>query len=245
MQGQPYDFTIPAGGAVQLAVCGSTAKILAASGAVQIQTDTGARILAMPGQGVRNFDFGKITLVDKSGAVNKGFIWIADADMIDDRITGEVSVIDGAKSRVLSNTAFCRSITFNPGGAAYGTAEIWNPAGSGKNLIVEELTLLQGFAAGAYFNVGFGNTAQYATPATGLSKKSGGVVSLGQIARNDEAVAGTGLNGQYVFAPPVNQTVGFGLKEPFIIQPGATLRVQASFVGSVVSVGFQWFEEPV
>lgn len=245
MQAQPYDFTLPANGSVRIDVVGSTAKLLSASGLVQINTDTGARVSANPGQGIRNFDFGSITLVDKSGAPNNGFILIADADMIDDRITGEVSVIDGAKSRVLSNTAFCRSITFNPGGAAYGTAELWNPAGSLKNLIVEEMTLLQGFAAGAYFNVGFGNTAQYGAPATGLSKKAGGVVSLGQIARNDEAVAGNGLVGQYVFAPPVNQTVGFGLKEPFIVAPGTTLRVQASFIGSVVSVGFQWFEESV
>lgn len=253
MQAQPYDFNLTAGGSQNLAVVGTSFKLLSSTGPVQVLANTGARVLLMPGQGIRRFEFDSLTIIDKSGAANVGQILITgsddkNAEMIDDRITGEVSVIDGARLRVLANSAFLASRSWTPAAATYGTAEIWNPAGSGKNLIVEEINLMQAGGSGlSYgFAVGWANTAQYAATITAASKKGGGTAGVGVVARNDEAVLLGGLTSSiYSYFPPVNQSMPVGLKEPFVIQPGQALRVQQMSVAVPISVGFQWFEESV
>ena len=56
------------------------------------------------GQGQRK-EFQRLTVTDKSGAANVVLIIVADDDFIDDRITGEVSVIDGSKARTKTGAA--------------------------------------------------------------------------------------------------------------------------------------------
>jgi hypothetical protein len=244
MQGQHYDFTIPAGGAVQLAVCGSTAKILTASGLVQIQTDTGARVLAMPGQGVRNFDFGKITLVDKSGAVNKGFIWIADADMIDDRITGEVSVIDGGKSRVISGSSFLGV------GFAVGTAydvpkvQLLNPAASGKRIVINQF-VIQG-ESGA----GMASIRRYDTPltenltVTNLLSKTGNAWAGSAQLRRLVDVTDVGSTWAGRFRIDANgPAVVWKATEPFVLLPGTGCIVTVGTVGIGFTAAIEGYEE--
>lgn len=239
----PQDFTLNAGASVQVAASGAYLKLLTATGKVRVITNTGITMDLMPGQGFRRQKFDSFIVQDKSGALNTGVFLIASDEMVDDRVTGEVSVIDGMKSRVLANQAFARSQTWNPGAGAYGTAELWNPASSGKLIVLEEISLMQTSALGTGFTMGFATSAQYAAPATGLSKKSGGAASVGQVAKFDEAAAGANLTGIYAFYTDVNRTVPFGLKEPVVILPGAAFRVGALFAGAALSVGFQWFEE--
>ena len=135
-----YTVVVPAGGMTELAVVGEMFKVLSASGSFIVSADTwGTLGNILAGQGLRDASFTKLQFTDNSGAQNTLRVLVAGQSFIDDRITGEVSVIDGGMSRTLSNQAYVASS--NPSSDATTGPAIYlqNPAGSGKNIIVKSI----------------------------------------------------------------------------------------------------------
>lgn len=114
-----YDFSLAAalGAARVIQATGTRCKLIAASGPVQVRTDGGAVYDLLPGQGFnmpQGEAFREIFLSNGQATVNDGTLFVGDETFIDDRITGDVNVIDNSAAKTLMQTQF----TSNPGKVA-------------------------------------------------------------------------------------------------------------------------------
>ena len=237
-----YPFSIPAGGSFPLLVIGDYCKILTSSGPLSLTGDTFGTIgPILAGQGVENSPFQRLVLVDNTGNVNNGTILIADNAFIDDRITGEVSVIDGGKVRTLSQKAFCGQVYQAALAGQYSQVQLWNPAGSGANIIVESFSISSLSATSV--NCSITNSA-LTTSIAGLSKLSGG--SAGIANRRSQNTASLPLNfalNTIGVTMPANGYIITNFKEPMVLLPGYGFTLQTATVNTDVMANFEWYEE--
>jgi hypothetical protein len=134
-----YDFTIPANGSFQLNVEGEYVRIMSSTGTLELVTDSYRIGPIAAGQGQANAPFKRLTINDKSGSANKGVILVAASDFVDQRITGEVSVMDGGKSISIAGRAFMASIYITSDATTGPACYLQNPSTSGKNIIVKSV----------------------------------------------------------------------------------------------------------
>lgn len=238
-----YDFRMAANGSFTLLVEGSFYRIQSATGAVEVRRDGGSGIGPIfPGQGERDENFTRLTIVDKSGQPNVGFIVVSDGTFVDDRISGEVSVIDGNKSRTAAGGAYMWRPTSI--GANFNHAQLWNPAGSGKDIIVDAFFLTSSLAGAVSVcrnTVALANVAPNAVQNALLNAGTAGVAmpkteSLAALIYNN--CLGTALvnaNGSFDFS-----TV---LKRPIEVPPGSGLVFLSEVVGATISGWVSFFEE--
>lgn len=231
-----YDFTLTAGGSFILPVSGSYFRILTSTGALDVRGDFG-RIGVLAGQGHKELNFTKLTLVDKSGAANVGTIFVSDGAFIDDRITGEVSVIDGGKEKTKSGIVFGSRLGVGAVAAQLSEAQLFNPASSGKRLIISSFSGIAG-GNGVYFGIG---SVQLATLSLAPQNKlSGGVAAItqGRIENNAALVAMT-LMGQAASGVQVKEL------EPYVILPGYGFCLVANDVNTNLFASFHISEESI
>src|SRR5688500_10394922 len=125
-----YSLVIPASGSFPLLTSGDYFKGLSATGAFETTGDTFRTLGAiLAGQGLEGVAFSRLTFRDTSGASNTLRVLIAGDKFIDDRITGEVSMIDGGKARTISNAAFAWANGCGPIAAKFSAAQLYNPIG--------------------------------------------------------------------------------------------------------------------
>ncbi|HDR8925162.1 TPA: hypothetical protein QDB26_004169 [Burkholderia vietnamiensis] len=242
---QSYDIQIPAGGAQTLEAGGQIFDFLSSGSAFdQIQVlpefQQGNVTLKL-GQG---FDAGKVVnrwFVKNPGttAIN-GTVVLSTAGFRNFRITGDVNVLDGGKSRTLAQAAFCGNGVQAAVAAQFSRVQLWNPAGSGVRAVVESLSIHvpAGLTAAAYFA-----TAQLATlEEAGQSKLANGAAAKCSIYMDTTAVAPTFPLLTQV-AAQANSTTPFQPKEPFIVPPGYGLELWSSTLNAMLGVNFEWYEE--
>jgi len=239
-----YDFTIPANGSFTLLVEGSYYRILSSSGALEVKRDGGSGVGPIyAGQGERDEEFKRITLVDKTGAINSGYIIISDGTFVDDRITGEVSVIDGGKARTLSNAAFAGTSGAAAVAANIPSVGLWNPAGSGKNAIIETILL----SSTTTQVVRWGSaTVAIGTIFTGYpAKKVGGTQAVSQITSGNLAGFPTGWQYYGNINLLANTPLMWAFKEPIVVPPGFAFGAQGGTLNTDMQVNLEFFEEPI
>ncbi len=84
-----YPFTLNAGATLSLPIEGDYFRIQSATGAIDVTVDgVGTLPDLLNGQGLKNVPFKRLTLKDKSGATNTGFILVAFDEFIDNRTYG-------------------------------------------------------------------------------------------------------------------------------------------------------------
>lgn len=175
-----YPLTLAAGASFTLQATGDYFKVLRASGPVEVRGNTfGSLGELQAGQGLDRTPFQALTLRDVSGASNTLRIVVAGEDFVDDRISGEVSVIDGSKARTLAGAVFGFRGRLTSSAGNYSQVQLWNPAGSGKRLIVSSYHANTSGANGTVLTMGTAAlpTAFSAVPG---SKLAGGPASVGQ-----------------------------------------------------------------
>lgn len=146
-----YDFNMSAGGGQRIDAQGKSISYKNGVGAVRVTTSKGEIVDLLPGQGVKALEFNWLTIKDISGATNTGALVIGNYEFFDNNlygtmtVTGKVQAIDGNRELSMAGGTFMagRQVLAITGGAQNLIA-LKNPAGSGKNLIVERL-----FGAGA------------------------------------------------------------------------------------------------
>lgn len=109
-----YNFTLSANATQNLDVPGDYLKVISATGAIRVRTVEGWMKDLLPGQGVKGLNFQRLILEDRSGAANTGTIAVgigADS-IVDDRITGEVSISDIIRSNCAIYTGGATTIGF-------------------------------------------------------------------------------------------------------------------------------------
>lgn len=239
-----YPFSIPAGGSFPLLVIGDYCKILTSSGPLEIDGDTFGNIgPILAGQGVQDAPFHRLVLNDRSGALNNGTILIADNAFIDDRISGEVSVIDGGKARTLSERAGFATVARIADVALVSNSQIWNPSTSGLNVFVQKITYTSTTGAGI---IGLrSNTVALNTSAGNpASKNLGNVISAIEI-RSETSAAALGVGQLNNFVSAINTPTTQELKEPICIRPGVGMVFSGGIINYGISVSVEFFTEPI
>lgn len=241
---QFYDFTTSANGTMVVFAAGSYFRILSSTGAIQVGGEFGQIGPLLAGQGLRNKQFSSITIKDLTGNANKGIIIVGDQDFVDDRITGEVSVIDGGKARTIAGNAFTWNPTQTSGAGGIPMAQLWNPAGSGKNVIVSEGVIFTQVAGGLY--LGIATAALSAAGQAIANKRSLSATAPVAQPKVDSLAAQAVTTKTFgVAILPAAGTWSIQLREPLVIEPGTGLVFQHNTVGaSTISGMFEFFEEP-
>lgn len=237
-----FDFNLGPGASQTIDVKGRFFKYKAGTGPIRIRTSTGGAVDLLPGQGVENVAFTSLTVSDRSGANNVGAILAGDFDFRDDRISGTVDVVDGGKSRTLANMAFYPMASSTAAAGQWGSCQLWNPVGSGKNIILSAYGFQTDVATGIRIR---GSTAPLGTNLEKPpSKKLGGAVSVMEIYSGPNgAVPMTNYFPGATMA--ANSTIDKVLREPIVIPPGAGLFVYTIALNVNLFANFEYHEEPV
>lgn len=235
-----YDFSLTAGQSKEILAEGSYYRILTSTGAVEVRRDGGSMLGPIyAGQGERA-EFKRLQLRDLSGAGNVGLVIIADDSFIDDRITGEVSVIDGGKSRTLAGQAFFGYANGTAAAANYMHAQLWNPAGSGKNVIVKSI----GVSCATAQAVQIRTLASAMTLSGGnaANKRAGGPSSSAEV-RNQVNATILGTTPLATILVTANTMFSLTFAEPVVLVPGYGLHTNATVVNTDLPTNYEFIEE--
>lgn len=240
-----YDFTLTANSAQVIDVAGKFFKYKSGIGAIRVILDKGSRVDLMPGQGVWGVDFTRLTVQDLSGVGNDGVLLAGSFDFRDDTISGNVSVVDGGKNRTKANQAFFMAAQLGTAPAGqFSYQELWNPAASGKNLIIEQYFLDSSAASRIYSGV---SSARQGNGVLGVaSKLAGGALSaslpFSAIPTIAVPAGGTVLATINV-AANITQTIS--LREPIVVPPGWGFFISNTVATNDLGVAVEFFEEPI
>ncbi|MBR8358333.1 hypothetical protein KDW10_13310 [Burkholderia vietnamiensis] len=243
---QSYDIQIPAGGTQILEVGAQIFDFLSSGSAfdaIQVLPEfQQGNVTLKLGQG---FDAGKVVnrwFVKNPGttAIN-GTVVLSTAGFRNFRISGDVNVLDGGKSRTLTGKAFCATGGAPAVAGQYARVQLWNPATS-TNRVILEAASFSAISANCSANL-VPQSATITTPGeVGQPKLIGAAQSTAEVFTDTSAVAATGSMMQ-VSALQSSQTA-FKLNEPIVIPPGFGLIVWASIANVQITCSFEWYEEP-
>lgn len=245
---QSYDLNIPAGGAQNIDVAGDRVQFLSAVdpfAQIEIRPNYAqGNISLRPGQGFRFSEQVTRWIVFNRGTVPlSGYLLIGSGDFFDQRISGEVSIIDGSKARTLANSAFGAFVNWAAAAGKYTRLQLWNPVGSGKRLNVECVSLSTLAATNMYV------TASAAPLATingyGQSKLMGGASSVAYTNYEDNVAAGLAASAIAAFSLGAGAGQIFVPHQPFVVPPGFGLMVSNNVTAANMSANFEWYEESI
>lgn len=158
------------------------------------------------------------------------------------RTAGVVQVIDGGKSRTLTQTAFA-GYAFAPLLAANnGHAQLWNPIGSGVKVVCEQVKV---FSQADFSYVSINNAALSNLGYNGKSKLSGAQDGVSEFRwATLPALLVAPLASVSIFSKDANQNNSWVLSNPIILLPGFGLLVANSTQGLTLGTFFEFYEEP-
>lgn len=244
-----YDFTLVANGGQAMDVKGRFVKYRSGVGAIRVKFTSGGYVDLLPGQGVWNIEFNGLTIQDRSGNNNYGSLLAGDFDFRDERISGDVSVIDGGKNRTLANLSFISNAdAANPPAGSYAYTGLFNPAGSGRVAIVENVYVASQSGA-CVFSLGIAGTAAPFTTMVGygVSKKSGGIASIMEsrriISADTTPINTTGSKQLIVQTVTQNANAVIAFKEPVVVLPGYGFYVWNATVAMDTRASIEYYED--
>ncbi|HEX7742849.1 MAG TPA: hypothetical protein VF442_10535 [Sphingobium sp.] len=242
LQAKKYTFVIPASGAYRLPVMGDYFVILSLSGDVEVTGDSfGTLGILAAGQGLEATPFSILQFVDKTGAPNTVTVLIAGDKFINQRVFGEVSVIDGGKARSIADRAFAWAHGVGPVAAQFSRTQLWNPAGSGRRVIVKAYSLTS--SAASQVNCYANTVALAGLNAIVNSKHPGGAAPSAQC--RVETAAAVTVGGVYIDAV-VFAAAAFArnvLQEPVVLEPGYGFMQEQLTANLNLNAVYEWTEE--
>lgn len=249
---QLYDITIAANTTRQLDAPGSYFYYYAGSAGGADSTITlrglssGLRLILKPGQAFRLPTGQKETAWVMTNYANTatiiGSVLVGDGDVTDNRVTGSVEVVDGGKNRTLAKTAFMVGGSRLGVAAQYTFLQLWNQAGSGKNVIIESMNLSSSAASGLWV---FGDTSTRPNLLSNPVSKliNSGVSSVASLKYENSATAPATPMFTISVAASATQQIKFN--EPIIIPPGTGLSAMNTGFSADLLATFEFFEESI
>ncbi len=246
-----FPFKLAVGEAVQANIYGSMVKYVigSAGGAdpsIRVKTDGGDEYVLLPGQGFKfdNKAFTKLNISNAGGVTPViGRLLLADSDFIDNRTSGSVEVIDGGKNRTMAGITFMGLVGSPPAAAKYSHTQLFNPANSGKNLIIEAVTFsTTGTNLSCYLRSS--NAALTTLSGPGSCKKLGAPASVGTMYSDANAVL-LGTATLHAFDSSPNVPFTYRCNEPIICPPGFGLIAANGWVNNQLDVNYEWYEENI
>jgi hypothetical protein len=244
---QFYDFNLSAGGSYDLPATGAFYRVITSTGAVSIREDGGGRVGPISaGQGMRNRNFNRLSIRDESGAANKGTLIVAGSDFVDDRITGEVSTIDGGKARSIASGAFSGAILVPAVAAQRAFVQLWNTS-TNKNIIVNSVTLASASSCGAGLRISGSPMNPYDVGMVPVNKKAFGSNSLAAECRGKNAAAlPMAASAELIhFALQALATQSYRPTEPIVLTPNSGLVIDVFSTNADIAASFEFFEEVI
>lgn len=239
-----YDITVLTSKPFKLAVDGDYFRYYAGNAGGSDESilvkgvNTGTVVLLKPGQSVR-LPKRETTweLSNYAGSADiTGLVVIGDGQVNDDRITGEVSVINGELSRVLAGKSFFGSVLAPAVAGQYSYSQLYNP--NAVNLIVRKIGVFSGVAGSAYLrshNAALAGSIDVCRP-----KLVGG--SVGSENMNVGSTAAT--VGTFVSFMYVRTDMSFlEMAEPLVVPPGQSIIVQHLTVNASLYSLFDYYKD--
>ena len=151
-------------------------------------------------------------------------------------------MIDGGKNRTMAGMAFIGYVGIAADAANYSHVQVWNPAGSDKNLVLEKMTIGTNITAG--IGVKYPAAALLFLKDFGFSKLLGEAQGIGQLRYGAEALV---IGGSEIFSCDMSggQPFPYEFTEPLIIPPGRSMTVYANPVNVRLTANFEWYEEKI
>ncbi|WP_422648632.1 hypothetical protein OJJOAM_000244 [Cupriavidus sp. H18C1] len=243
---QQYDLNIPAGGAQSIDVTGDRVQFLSAIdpfAQIEIRPNFAqGNITLRPGQGFRFSEPVQRWVVYNRGALPlSGYLLIGSGDFFDQRISGTVDVIDGAKARTLAGIAFNAFVSQPSTASVYSRIQLWNPAGSGRNVVLERIAMLGIADNGAHLRY---VTAPLANlMCNGISKKTGGAQSVVEFRADTTPTASLSPDIMVALTYQGSTTKEYVPSEPFYIAPGYGLTLWGTIQNASLGSNFEWYED--
>lgn len=245
-----YDFTLVANaGMAELQVPGSYFKYVegVAGGAdarIIVTADGGLRAVLKPGQGVRLpavVGRWRVQNYLNAGTI-VGEVAIGVGALEDATITGDVNVIDNGLSRTLLGSGFLGTVSSGVVAAQYPRAQLWNPAGSGKNLFVSKLAA----SVSSAMTVSVVSTSVQAAGAGAatFNKRFGAGVGVGLL-KYEQSVSLPVSSYAAAFYCAANSVLWLEFKEPVMVPPSFGLAVDGQAVNVSVTANYEWIESPL
>lgn len=178
-----------------------------------------------------------------NSAVCKGVVRVGMGRVSSARLVGTVDVMDSGKERTKSNLAFADSgFIANAPATNFGTVQLFNPAGSGKRIIVQRV--VTNCTQTTNINLSFSVTQAAVLRRQVMPKLSGGAAGVSQV-RTENGAASIGGAAQIQRAVQANAPIAIDLREPFVVVPGYGLTVWADPVAGVYGLfaDFELIEE--
>lgn len=200
----------------------------------------GSRVLA--GDFFRGLDFDLVEL--GSEVAQEVTILLSDGTSGSNRIVGEVSVISGEMRRVKDGLSFYAYVGAAGVVGEYSNLQFWNPAASGKNLVISKL---RGTSSIAQLVSIAWNTAELAgagsvSPA---AKMLGGFVSV-CVPRNGKSLdLFSPMNTIGVTGIAADGGFSLDLDEPIVLAPGKGLMLASQSTGATLTFSAEYFENAV
>ncbi|VTU20785.1 hypothetical protein SRS16CHR_02713 [Variovorax sp. SRS16] len=169
-------------------------------------------------------------------------VFIGSGDAGTRRISSTVQVVNGERARSVAGGAYAWRPNVSAVAGQVDIAQLWNPAGSGKRLIVDAMLLSTSIATGLAFWL---NALPLTTVATGQPQNmlSGGPAIVGTQARyeNDPALPVVAFHGGYT--SQANVAFAVPMVRPFVVLPGCGLLIATEQQNCVLAGLVQFFEE--
>lgn len=241
-----YDFRIPAGGVRVLEAGGTRFLVRSTTGLINIRWDRGNLDGIEAGQGqVDPKGFSRLFLTNPTAAEISGYLQISDDLFIDNRITGDVSVINGEQIRTLNQGRFFGAPTAQYAAPDYTVVQLWNPSLSQRTVILTALEVSQSLA-GTF--VIFGNAVALTDDLSAgriANAYVGGASPYAQL--RAEASVGAAVAQPYGYSfrydNIANQLFKPTLSGPIAIGPGKGLCILSYNPGAGVQANMEWYEE--
>lgn len=159
------------------------------------------------------------------------------------KTAGVVSIIDGEKARTLSGGSFFATPATGAVVSQFSFTQLWNPAGSGKNLIVQQLAMASPTAGQINLHSG---TVAYTTDITATNagnKRIGSAMGIATI-RSQTSVTGV-TTSLKLFNIQASTELTWKPAGSLVVPPGFGINAQHQVANASLASTFEWFEENV
>jgi hypothetical protein len=223
---------------------------------VKVQGGSGVDYVLKVGQGFRTTDqYTQLVITNNKGAgIITGVLVLADEGFFDNRVVGTVDIsgvvtvsgtvttIDAGRNRSVANASFIAGVSVLSG-AGQTFEQLWNPPGSGKNIVVSSFELVTNPAAS--MAVSLSTEALAVNVANGVQSKLLGAASaaVSQL-RTQQGGTITGRVKLFDITLQALTSKQYKFSDPIVIRPGYGMVVEGSPDGqATISPLFDFYEE--
>lgn len=151
-------------------------------------------------------------------------------------VAGTVSVLDAGKARAIAGQSFIAVTGTAATVGLFGDAQLWNPLGSGKNILLRQFS--------GYMSVAGNLSAYYknvACPALSAVVNSNGGVAGAKMGSGTIGVQPA--SAQMQLGVPANSLFTYLFTDPIILRPGQGFSLIPFTANVAITANYEWFEE--